>query len=507
MPEVQVLTIEDEQANCYLRVLLIFIHGAFTGNQRYIALFRNLQEQSLQKGIRLDIGYGSYAYDIPNKDETALILEQLNDNTSGKNTYDAKLIAGHSMGALVATEVSMPSTYDALVCLCSSFQFSDPARSLASYPKPVLTLCGDRDGFMRHHLLSNDMISLESELGRRSSDSTGDNGSRQREQNEMDITKPIIVLKDVNHMQAADDIVAEAILNTLRHDFQSGLMLEEAHEKMAQAISSFILITVLRVRPTLLQKRGKEYELYLESCQKQLQQTRLTREALRSFRDLSNESFISDFAKDVQRSIVNLKDNLAITTNFHDGKEDFLYSKPTVSQTLSVEEERPSEGTISTIVQIHIIAQAPIKLHPDLPATAAQLSPTHAIKAKGQGFFQSLTKGGEPMSLCEINQQTFDKVLEEYVTKEQRTRYEEKGRKLEFGPDLIVSNPPTWVDTPLEINHNGNNTTCVRSPVSLTSVGDEIPPKFRGMFYAKPMAPSQMYEWIAYDAFRKIPSS
>lgn len=144
---VQILTIDDEDfmehhEQCpadalKYHVLMPFIHGSFTSNDRYLLLLRQIQAHCATIGIRLDIAFGSYFYNIPNEAETDHILEEILTTTKNKGVqYDAKVLAGHSIGALLASEKAMPSTYDALIQIgCSLSWGIKTERSLASYPK------------------------------------------------------------------------------------------------------------------------------------------------------------------------------------------------------------------------------------------------------------------------------------------------------------------------------------------------------------------------------------
>ena len=117
-------------------VLMSFIHGAFTSNDRYLPLLRQIQAQCATIGFRLDFALGSYFFNIPNEAETDHILEEILA-ISKKNgfQYDAKILVGHSMGGLLATENAMPSTYDALIQIGCNMWGIQKQRSLASYPK------------------------------------------------------------------------------------------------------------------------------------------------------------------------------------------------------------------------------------------------------------------------------------------------------------------------------------------------------------------------------------
>jgi len=486
---VEILTAErGDFTTTHSKVLLIFIHGAFTGNDRYHSFLQSIQHTCWKKGIEADIGYGAYTNDIPNPARTSEILSEWNRSSK----YDAKFVFGHSMGALIAIAAAYPSIYDGLIQIGCSFQswlpgfVSEPETvSLASYPKPVLTVLGEVDGFLRYFSVHEDMQDLDREMKKTGRDS-------------LDLEKPIIILKDVNHMQVADGIVGEMILKTNRHDYESSLSLEEAHVNIAEVIASFVVITTLRPSKSLQNRDGTEFKVFAQACKDQLEQIQLSREMMGGFQALSDDAFIANHAMDMQRSVANLKEKIDIVPNFHLTKHDFLYSKPMLLNSF------PNCGQE---MHIHYIAQDPIQWHKDLPKSVSQISPTFAIKAKSQAFFlSSCTKQGKPSSLMELNQKNFEKVWNEYTTEEERIKYQEKGCKLQFGEDIFVPSAPTWVDTPLKITHS-DSVTIIQSPYTKTDLDNEqMPEKMRGMFFGKPMTAAQIYEWIAYDAYRNIPS-
>ena len=57
----------------------------------------------------------------------------------------------------------------------------------------------------------------------------------------------------------------------------------------------------------------------------------------------------------------------------------------------------------------------------------------------------------------QINQETFEKVLKEVVILDKQHRYLKHGKKLRFGPDILVESPPEWTKTPLTAVTKGNN--------------------------------------------------
>ena len=141
---VQFLTIDDKEfvdQECQVNdlkyhILMPFIHGAYTSNDRYFPLLRRIQAKCATIGIRLDIAFGSYYGNVPNKPETDHILEEILTVSKKQGVqYDARILAGHSMGGLVAAENAMPSTYDALIQIGCNMCGIKTKRSVASYPK------------------------------------------------------------------------------------------------------------------------------------------------------------------------------------------------------------------------------------------------------------------------------------------------------------------------------------------------------------------------------------
>jgi hypothetical protein len=130
---------ECEADDLNYHVLMPFIPGAFTSSDRYLPFLREIQRSCAKLGIRLDIAFGSYFFNVPNEAETDHILEAILKSTKEKGVkYDAKFLSGHSMGGVLATEKALPSTYDGLIqlgCSMGSVWGVDDHRSLASYPK------------------------------------------------------------------------------------------------------------------------------------------------------------------------------------------------------------------------------------------------------------------------------------------------------------------------------------------------------------------------------------
>ena len=142
--------------------------------------------------------------------------------------------------------------------------------------------------------------------------------------NTLDLEKPIIVLKNVNHMQAADGIVGEMILNTHRHDFESELSLEDAHERIAENIASFVVITTLRLSKSLLRRNGTELEIFRQACKEQIEQINFTREMLKPFQILLDKTLIREHAREMQICIANINESIAIIPNIHGTKSCFV---------------------------------------------------------------------------------------------------------------------------------------------------------------------------------------
>lgn len=524
--------------------LLLFLPGVFVDPNRYKMMFQHIQFYVAKKyNFALHVSIGHLSYHVssdPNYDDIAQNLLKkstqelsglVNDNDTNNNEVgtdqpeqpvfqsyssiiDSIFLAGHSYGGILAKGGALPSIFDGLLLFGSVFNSKGvlpyDQDSLASFPRPVLSVSGDRDGFMRYLSLAKEMDHIEESLNRLIQSSSislnrlKSSKAYKQAQYEMFLQKPIIIVPGMNHMQVGDNTVGALTKSTGRSDFGSYLELEEVWDTLSEIVAQFILTHTCPNQKNGDTRRQSQYrQKQLRNLEEQLvKDSKSSMDSVATYRYLSSPSYISKFAQHVQRSITNIpkNKNLQIMTHFHDDPQDFLYSKPT---TFVRNGMKGSSG-----VFIHLVEQDGIKLHPEL--NTQQISPTIAIKCKSkEGLLEinSHHTKKEPMSLSQINEQTMQTVLRKHITKQQRLRYEKYGRKLRFASDTYIPVPPQWVETPLKLIHDHENYSTLSSPFTTTSSVNEEMKKFSWMYYGKPLTPSQAYEWVVFDAFKKIPTS
>jgi acetyl esterase/lipase len=78
--------------------------------------------------------------------------------------YDNIVVLSHSAGGVASADIAMRKA-SAFVQMGCHFDSKDRmpwvSRSLSSYPKPVLTLLGARDGYLRYHSAAGELEDLE----------------------------------------------------------------------------------------------------------------------------------------------------------------------------------------------------------------------------------------------------------------------------------------------------------------------------------------------------------
>jgi hypothetical protein len=487
--------------------LLVFFPGAAKSPQSYKSLAESIQRTAAQCDISMHVGIASFFQNLPSllgdiefDDNLKAIFEIARDTNC---TYSSVFIAGHSLGAMGGLKPALP--YDGFIQLGSTMNSAGkmrwPRRSLSSYPKPVMTVVGDRDGFVRYLALSDELDNI---------DSRPQGGLTM---SEVARRTPVIVIPNLNHMQVADNVVSSVALKTGRSDMQSDLSNEEAWKKIAEVVTGFVAMHAFRNRTvndasnddawkSLVRVKSGYDIIDQESRQADIlahleNQATLTRSMLEPFRVLSSKEATGKFVAAAQSSLLNFKEGGAVrvASLWHETKEDFLYSKPTI---------QPDSGTIF----IHLTEQPPLASS----SMSVQLSPTIAVKMKSREALMaewpesSFKSDGPVLTARDINNSTFEGVLKS-VGEDDRRRYLTDGRQLRFEQDLVVSSAPAWVDIHIKLEFDKENRTVFfQSPVCSTPV-DLMPRKFAGMFYGKFITPAQAYEWIMYDAFKDTAAS
>jgi hypothetical protein len=540
------------QPSSNVKVLLIIFPGAFLEPTDYVAIAKVVQQQASLCGIQLTVGIGillftassqtKWAYDDkndmfnsnPNTEAMMRITKRVQekaeeslDSAGTKQKFHHTFVWGHSLGGNAAIQTAYPSSITGLILYGGSWSLysNKQPQDLISFPRPTLTMVGERDGFLRPWQLAAETQHQQDDMERRTLATTSSylviSGKEENIQRRALIQKPIVILAALNHMHMSLGITPPITSRSGRSDGWSSVSLEQAHLRLGQVVVDFMhvhctaAIAAAAAAAAASVPQDNNNIKVEESENRLLQHVQSTRQYLRPFMELSNPIYTSRFVQDVQLQLLPLAPALTILAEWRRDPKDFLYSKPKFHP-------QESQLWIQVTEQEHLT----IKI-----CNVAQLSKTIAIKAKSQDLILSATMMSNSEqyqeeseespppppspSVMQINQETFDAVLNEVVTFDERQRYFLHGKKLHFGPDILVESPPQWVETPLAVTKQrqeeesnvvaAEKTTIeyyyiLQSPYATTPTS--IPPPFGGMFYFKPMSPSQAYEWIVFDSFK-----
>lgn len=155
------------------------------------------------------------------------------------------------------------------------------------------------------------------------------------------------------------------------------------------------------------------------------------------------------------------------------------------------------------------------------PTPSASINNVVLAKMKSKDSVDAAFKisDDEPQGICaDVQQQVYDTVLNNILTKEQRDKYQSQGKQLSFIPDddqpplstttNPVNNGSAWldVDPATKVTHDGNN--YFYEPLSLyiafddTTVSDE---GLRGVRYCKLLTHQAILAWMLEKSFEDNP--
>ncbi|CAB9514438.1 expressed unknown protein [Seminavis robusta] len=381
---------------------------------------------------------------------------------------------------------------------------------LASYPRPVLTMVGARDGHFRCLRVASEAQVLQRDIQRQSDNfGSGNNINNQDTlKRQARLRKPIVVLSELNHGQMANGRWPSLTAAKKPSDFSSRESLATAHARIAQVALDFVQThstcplasqRVVEAQNRLLHLGKSTHTMYLSpwlrlsardyACRfvAQIQQ-----ELLHVTAGDADSKFYLYEEEDADESSVE-QDVRApeILPQWHVQHEDFLYSKP------------HWDAEANQLV-MNVVEQDPVGI-----SVPPQLAKTLAFKGRSQDeilFNQNVyreIKDSQQPTLMQLNQQTFNRILNA-VTLAQKRRYLAEGKQLRFGPDILVWPPPLWVTQPISITkmNDSGGTHYYLWQSTYTSTPVSSPAPFGGAWYGKPLSPTQAYEWIVFDAFK-----
>ena len=352
------------------------------------------------------------------------------------------------------------------------------------------------------------------------------------------VYKPVIILPELNHMQMAMGFLPEVSIKTGRADFTSQESLSRAHAIITNVVVDFMRIHSTPPAPSQSTTSTNLGAATREAEDRILKLGKTTQTAyLEPWLRLSDPAYQSRFLTEVQRQVLHVTVEGNKPFHFYEDEDDadeasvdetkllpdiiphwnvqlydFLYSRP---------RWRPQRDEIS----MEVLEQDPISI-----SIVPQISKTLAFKGRSQeeiilatpsGKYQEVKDSPAP-TLMELNRQTFERVLYHCVTPQQQRRYLKEGKKLKFGPDILVLPSPRWVETPISITKHGKTTNSSSKSMDLdvgsggtggtdayylwqstyTTTPLSYPAPYGGAWYGKPISPAQAYEWIVFDAFK-----
>lgn len=333
---------------------------------------------------------------------------------------------GHSAGGYFAIEPA-EKYGDGLVQMGCVFNSKkdilwQKKKSLKTYQKPVLTLLGEKDGYINYLNSIQEFDSI-----------TEDDF----------LKKPIILKKNVNHLQMCDDKESKAAKLMCIVDYDSHLNIDAAHDMLSDSIVKFI-----KKNETILNE-------VKESCKK-----------INEYKKLSFK--IDDVCNSVQNYVFNGDDNSIIKTKNikHKNLNDFLISKPVIDENGTVElqsfEKKNLNQLYSKSLWIKTKNQKTLLNHP----------------------IYANFRVGEEMSASKINRLIVEKEINDICM-----------LNINFEEEIFNGEEPLavfkWLSKDVEIKYKDKILTII-SPVLYTD--KTIIKRFSGMKYMKLLTPQMVSE-------------
>lgn len=448
---------------------LIIYPGFGYGPESYVELSSRISKICKENDLNINIIITKFFLNSPGflhlnegNDRLNTILNYLQEK---KYDISKSIIIGHSAGAYIGIKPSIEKTSGFIqmgsVLNSNGFLPWDKNR-ISTFPKPVLTILGECDGFLRYTLAHDEFNDLK-KLSKKFN-------------NEFFIKKkPVVILPGVSHTQMSDGKLTDIALKTGRKDILPDVLINTAHEEISLLIKDFL---ILNYNTTNI-----NYTKSLDIMDKKIKDSK---EFLSYY---SNEYIgIDNFSSNCQQLISGLDIIKSINT-VYDNFNDFLYSKPTIND----------DGNI--FIHTYIDKKNSISRS----KLINQHSPNLWIKMKRKNaiiehpFYSNINNTENDISAKNINEITYMSIFNKTNSKS-KDKFIKFGMKLEFENDLICKNAKEWIDTPLKIFYDlKNNSAKITSPVYYTETNIK-PDRFSGMCYMKLLSNSQVIEWITHDS-------
>jgi hypothetical protein len=351
---------------------------------------------------------------------------------------------GHSAGAFFGLEHSIKySNYTIQIgsVLNSAGKLFWDKGNLLSYPRPIMTLLGENDGFLPWTMGTHEMAIIN--------DFINEFGYQY-----ISKWKPILILEGVNHMAAADNKLTESAKAYNKTDMECAQSLEQTHMILSDYIIDFITKNTDRI----------------------VVQLDKTRKKLKIYSKISDENFISEKINYLQNLMLN--NVFKIYNIFHSDFDNFIYSKPHITD-------------LGVVTQSFVDVFIPINTEGVVTQSYINYTNTYNFS---DHLWLKMKRGSIIVNASVINSYIFDGMYKK-LTKNQKNRYKKYGKKIFFGEDIYSKN---WITDKLSITYNSENIT-ISSPVLLTD--SNISSRYANMYYVKVLTPAQIYNWLTVKSF------
>ncbi len=206
-------------------VSLIIFKGSHIDPHNYINISKIIQKVGEKKGLNIDIKIPYRPYCI----------------NSDINIANPAFILGHSSGTYDFLSWYNVSKYNGLIqmgsVLNSNAKLPWKSRKLETFPIPVLTMIGQKDGYLRHTYCLDEQY--------------------QQNETEKYRTKPIIIIKDITHLHISNTSSSNIAKLIGLCDLESNIDVKIAWNMLALCIVDFIILNMNLKSSDLSLKRMK----------------------------------------------------------------------------------------------------------------------------------------------------------------------------------------------------------------------------------------------------------
>lgn len=440
--------------------LLIIFPGMYKSPEDYLSLAKEIQNQS---PFRLWVGILKFTANLVNPPQAQSAVDYVFQQVSASGFSSASpsntMIAGHSLGGIVAQYFVNKKAYAGLILMSSYLVRSEGGSSLPQADLPVLTLSGELDGQTRMTRVAVDAKSMIAASGVHSAI----------------VKKPVILLSGINHAQFSDGKMA-------RSDLKPEVEYSQAQKKISEVISDF---TVANDAASDMQKEADEASKRIIDAVGQ------TRDLMAPY--WSAQTLDDNWCPETQKALIPLTLDplkLSIEHKVHSGAVAFAASKPQAEYT--------ADGTLSATVH------SSVSYHPNVidRSTVPEAAQNLACKTKSSEALALRTglPAAQRLTCRDHNVRVYSWALQQ-VSVTVRERFLNRGRQLRFAPDENLASGLQWVPARLGFEDNPDERFSTVTSKALYT-GIEAPFGLAGMHYCKLLSPTRTMEWILVDGLR-----